>query len=173
MKKLLLNIVLLISLSMFSQKQNPFIIEHCKDKMTEVEYYFCKDRLICSNPQKTKGFVITQNFKMENGVIVNNGFTCKNVNIGNCDENDSLIFLFEDDSKVTLTAWNKFNCEGNAYFDVTDDQLKEFSLKKITTIRFTNGRTFDSYTYTLTTVQKDYLLKAYTDYKVVEIDCSK
>ena len=39
MKKLLLNLVLLVSLSAFSQTTTPFIIEHCVDKMTDKEYY--------------------------------------------------------------------------------------------------------------------------------------
>ena len=55
MKKLLLNFVLLISLSAFSQTTTPFIIEHCKDKMTDKEYFFSQKKLICANTEKTKG----------------------------------------------------------------------------------------------------------------------
>jgi hypothetical protein len=105
--------------------------------------------------------------------MVNNGFICKNVNIGSCDENDTLIFLFEDDSKMTLTAWNKFNCEGNAYFDFTADQLALLSTKKTNTIRFTNGRTYESLTYNLKDAEKDYFVRVYSNFKIVEVDCSK
>jgi len=173
MKNLLLNFVLLISLSAFSQTTTPYVIEHCKDKMTDVEYYFAQRKLICANPEKTKGFTITPNFKTEKGSVKDNGFLCKNVNIGSCDENDTLILLFEDDSKLTLTAWNKFNCEGNVYFDFTESQLLELSTKKVNTIRFSNGRSYESLTVTLKEDQKNYFVRAYSNQKIVEIDCSK
>jgi hypothetical protein len=173
MKKLLLNFVLLISLSAFSQTTTPFLIEHCKDKMTDKEYYFPEKKLICANAEKTKGFTISPNFRAKNDTFVNAGFICKNVNIGSCDENDSLIFLFEDDTKMTLTSWNKFNCDGNAYFEFSDDDLKQLSTKKISAIRFSNGRTYESLTYTLKESEKDFFIRVYTNYKVVEVDCSK
>jgi hypothetical protein len=173
MKKLLLNFVLLISLSAFSQTTTPYVIEHCKDKMTDVEYYFPKRKLICANPEKTKGFTVTPSFKAEKGSMKNNGFLCKNVNIGSCDENDSLIILFEDDTKITLTAWNKFNCDGNAYFDFNENQLTELSTKKVNSIRFTNGRSYESLTIVLKEDQRDYFVRTYSNQKIVEIDCSK
>ena len=173
MKKLLLNLVLLISLSAFSQTSTPYVIEHCKDKMTDKEYYFAQRKMICANPEKTKGFTITPNFKADKGGIKNGGFMCKNVNIGSCDENDSLIILFEDDTKITLTAWNKFNCEGNAYFDFSESQLTELSTKKVNTIRFSNGRSYESLTVTLKEDQKDYFVRAYSNKKIIEVDCSK
>jgi hypothetical protein len=173
MKKLLLKFVFLISLSAFSQTTTPFIIEHCKDKMTDKEYYFSQRKLICANPEKTKGFTISPNFKAESGKITNNGFMCKNVNIGSCDEKDSLIILFEDDTKITLVSWNKFNCDGNAYFDFTDSQLSELSTKKVNTIRFSNGRSYENLTISLKEDQKDYFVRVYTNNKVVEVDCSK
>jgi hypothetical protein len=173
MKKLLLNLALLISLSAFSQTSKPFTIEHCKDKMTDKEYYFPEKKLICANVEKTKGFTISPNFKADNGTMSNAGFICKNVNIGSCDENDSLIILFEDQSKITLNSWNKFNCDGNAYFDFTDSELEQLSTKKVNTIRFTNGRSFESLTITLKQEQKDYFIRVYSNYKIVEVDCSK
>ena len=173
MKKLLLNLVLLISLSAFSQTTTPFVIEHCKDKMTDKEFYFSQRKLICANPEKTKGFTVLPNFKAENGGMKNNGFMCKNVNIGSCDENDSLIILFDDDTKITLTAWNKFNCEGNAYFDFSDSQLTDLSTKKVNTIRFTNGRSYESLTITLKQDERDYFVRAFSNQKIIEVDCSK
>jgi hypothetical protein len=173
MKKLLLNLVLLISLSTFSQTTTPFVIEHCNDKMTDKEYYLPQRKLICANPEKTKGFTIMPNFRAENGKMINSGFICKNVNIGSCDENDNLIILFEDETKLTLFSWNKFNCDGNAYFDFSSKQLKELSTKKVNTIRFTNGRSYESLTITLSDDQKDYFIRAYTNNKIIEVDCSK
>jgi hypothetical protein len=173
MKKLLLNFVLLISLSAFSQTTTPFIIEHCKDKMTDKEYFFSQKKLICANPEKTKGFTITPSFRADDGAMINNGFICKNVNIGSCDEKDNLIILFEDDSKISLTSWNKFNCEGTVYFNLTDSDLKELSTKKMSSIRFSNGYSYESLTSVLKQDQKDFFIKAYTMQKVIEVDCSK
>ena len=141
--------------------------------MTDKEYYFPQRKLICANTEKTKGFTISPNFKSADGKIVNNGFMCKNVNIGSCDEKDNLIILFEDDTKITLTSWNKFNCDGNAYFNFTDSELSELSTKKVTTIRFSNGRSYESLTVPLKEDQKDYFVRAYTNNKIVEVDCSK
>ena len=172
MKKLLLNFVLLISMSAFSQTTAPFVIEHCIDKMTDKEYYFAQKKLICANADKTKGFTITPNFRAKGGAYDNNGFLCKNVNIGNCDENDSLIILFEDDTKITRTSWNKFNCEGDVYFNLTDDEINELSIKKVKSIRFSNGHSDESLTVSMKEDQKNYFIRAYTNQKVIEIDCS-
>jgi hypothetical protein len=172
MKKLLLNFVLLISMSAFSQTTTPFVIEHCIDKMTDKEYYFAQKKLICANADKTKGFTITPNFRAKGGAYYNSGFLCKNVNIGNCDENDSLIILFEDDTKITLTSWNKFNCEGDVYFNLTDDEINDLSIKKVKSIRFSNGHSYESLTVSMKEDQKNYFIRAYTNQKVIEIDCS-
>ena len=173
MKNLFLKFALITSLSVFSQTTTPFVIEHCKDNMTDKEYYFSQKKLICANPDKTKGFALTPSFKAENGSMVNNGLSCKNINIGNCDEGDNLIFLFEDGSKTSITSWNKFNCEGNSYYDFSDDDVKQLSEKKITTIRFSNGRTYDNLTYKLKAIEQDYFIRLFTNFKVTEVDCSK
>lgn len=173
MKKTILSIVMLTTFSAFSQTTVAFKIEHCKDKMTDKEYYFAEKKLICANDAKTKGFTITPNFKAEDGSVVNNGFLCKNVNIGSCDENDTLIFLFDDSSKMTLSMWNKFNCEGNVYVDFSSDELEMLKTKKVSVIRFSNGRTYDNLTYTLKPTEQDYFIRVYTNFKIVEVDCSK
>jgi hypothetical protein len=72
-----------------------------------------------------------------------------------------------------IFSWNKFNCEGNVYFDLTEEEYKTLSLNKINIIRFTNGRTQDSLTYSLKELEKDYFVRAYSNTKIVEIDCSK
>jgi hypothetical protein len=171
MKKII--IALFVVTSSFAQTTAPFVIEHCVDKMTDKEYYFTKRKLVCSNDSKTKGFTISPDFRSTGGSYINSGFMCKNVNIGNCNENDELIILFDDNSKITLTSWNKFNCEGNVYFNFSEEELAQLSTKKVSSIRLTNGRTYDSFTATMKPEQKDYFIRAYTNQKVVEIDCSK
>ena len=173
MKKNLLIFALLISLSSLAQTETPFVIQHCRDTMTDKEYCFSEKKLLCYNDEKTMGFAILPMFKHQNGVMVNNGLTCKSYGIGSCNEGDSLIFLFEDGTKITVVSWNKFNCDGKSYFDNNDKLLKKLSSQNLTTVRFTNGRSLDSFTYTLNESQKRYFVSAYTNYKIVEIDCSK
>jgi hypothetical protein len=173
MKKIFLTFALIASFCAFSQNtKQPFIINHCVDKLTDKEYYFPDSTLICANPEKSKGFTISPNFRAKKESFVQSGFICENVNIGNCDENDSLIILFEDESKITLTSWNKFNCEGNVYFGLSNEEYNQLSTKKISIIRFSNGYTHDTFTYSLKESEKDFFIQAYTNYKVVEIDCS-
>lgn len=173
MKNLLVTLVMLISLSALSQTKNPFKIEHCIDKMTDKEYFFSQKKLICSNPEKTKGFILIPNFKSVNDTLTVNGISCENIFIGSCDEKDSLIFMFDDETKITLASWNAFNCEGNSYYDVNEEQFAQLSTKKIKSIRFSNGYTYDSLTYSLKPTEKNYFLRAYTDNEIVEVDCSK
>ena len=173
MRKILLSAVLFAATSTFAQTVKPFIIEHCIDKMTDKEYYFAKRKLVCANDLKTKGFTILPDLRSRGGEFENVGVTCRNVGIGNCDENDQLIFLFDDGSKVLITSWNKFNCDGDAYFYLSEDEAAALSTKKINSIRFTNGRSYDSLTVKLKPEDKDYFIRAYTNHKIVEIDCSK
>ena len=173
MKKTILLAIALFSFNAYCQTDKPFIIKHCVDKMTDREYFFADKSLICANAQKTMGFKITPDFKFENNALVNNGLLCRNVNIGTCDEGDKLIFLFSDDTKITITAWNKFNCEGNAYFNLSEDEYLSLSTKNVNSIRFINGRSYDTYTYTLKPSEQDYFIRAYTKNKIVDEDCSK
>ena len=171
MKKTILSVTALLTFSAYSQTIKPFVIEHCKDKMTDIEYYFASKKMICANPEKTKGFTITPSFKGNEGVIQNTGFMLVNINIGNCDEKDQLIFLFDDESKITINSWNKFNCKGNAYFNLTEDELNSLKTKLVTTIRFVNGYTSDSFTYTLKKLEKDYFINVYSNYIIKEVNC--
>lgn len=133
-------------------------IEHCKDVMTDKEYAFFKQKLVCSNDNKT-GFVVRISLNMNNSVAEYNGFTIKSVGIGGCVENSSVIFLFEDSTKLSLTSWNDFNCDGMSYFDIRKNSFDELSSKKIKAIRFTNGRTHDSYTYILNEKERGYFIE--------------
>ena len=130
--------------------------------MTDKEYFFIKKNLLCSKDSKI-GFTISVNLKgvlneNKEKQIVYTGLSVRSAGIGSCVENNSLIFLFEDSTKVTLTSWNDFNCKGNSYFDLRGKEFEKFSTKKIKAIRFQNGRTYETYTYVLMPEQKDYFI---------------
>jgi hypothetical protein len=118
-----------------------------KDIMTDKEYIYTKERILCLEGEK-KGFVVKVSFEIKKGVYKYGGITVKSVGIGNCVENNDLIILFENDTKINLKSWNKFNCEGNSYFDINGSELNNLT-KRIKAIRFQNGRTFESLTVLL------------------------
>ncbi len=68
--------------------------------------------------------------------------------IGTRIEKDELTFLFEDNTKVSLLFWNKFNCKGVSYFDLSGSELSNLT-KRIKAIRFKNGRSFEALTIAL------------------------
>jgi hypothetical protein len=171
MKKTILLVSALFTFGAYSQTTKQFVIEHCVDKMTDKEYYFSTKKFICANSQKTQGFTITNSFKPLNGNMVQNGLIVKNVGIGNCDENDEMIFLFEDGTKITITSWNKFNCEGKVYFDLSNNELDMLKSKNVTAIRFKNGYSSDSLTYSLKKEEQGFFINVYTNNIIKEVNC--
>ena len=145
MKKFLLLSILFFCSNVFSQDNVKML--YYKDIMTDKEYIYTKERILCLEGEK-KGFVVKLSFEIKKGVFKYSGITVKSVGIGNCVENDDLIILFEDNTKITLKSWNKFNCDGKSYFDLNGSELNNLT-KRIKAIRFQNGRTFESLTVLL------------------------
>jgi hypothetical protein len=171
MKKTIITALALITFSAYSQTTKPYVIEHCIDKMTEREYFFASKNFVGTNTEKTQGFVITPAFKVLNGKFAQNGFIVKNIGIGNCDENDNLILLFQDDTKIEIKMWNDFNCEGKAYFNLSDSNMELLKSKKVSAIRFVNGYSYKSLTYSLKNEEKDFFINVYTNNIIKEVNC--
>jgi hypothetical protein len=87
----------------------------------------------------------------------------KSVNIGNCNENDKLILMLDDSTKLSLVSWNKFNCEGNAWFTVRESDVNRLGSHKILKAYFQNGRSYDSYSGTIVPEDQDYFVKIIAD----------
>lgn len=156
-----------------TKKNLEYYIEICKDIMNDKEYAFGSKSLICSENGK-KGFSIRITWKIKNKNVDYQGLNIKSVDIGNCNENDELLFLFDDNSKFSMKSWNKFNCDGDSYFDLYSKNLDDFSSKKVAAIRFVNGRSFESYTYKLTDKEQSYFIdakKAFESKKFVQVKC--
>jgi hypothetical protein len=141
------------------KKLLPYYIETCTDKMTDKSYAFGSKHLLCSDDGK-KGFIVRVSWSNKDGEINYNGITVKSSGIGTCVENSTLIILFEDDTKVQISAWNKFNCEGNSYMDWQGKSFDKIFAKKAKAIRFQNGRSMDSFTYSLPEKDKSFFLEA-------------
>jgi len=63
-----------------------------------------------------------------------------------CVENVETILLFDNGEKIKLKSWNKFNCKGNAYFNLSEDELNKVLTLPLKTVRVTNGRNYKSFT---------------------------
>ena len=151
----------------------PYYIEICKDKMTDKEYAFGSKMLICSETGE-KGFKIRISWDNKKGKVSYNSLVVFFLGTGNCNENNELIFLFEDNTKYSLKSWNEWNCNGTSYFDSYHKSFDKLNTKKIKVIRFINGRTLDSYTYTLLEKEQSFFIeakKAFDENKFVSIKC--
>ena len=95
------------------------------------------------------GFRIESSWKYNSPEPVFDGIMAKVVGLGSCVENVEMIILFDNGEKITKTSWNKFNCEGNAWYNLIESERTLFKTIPISKIRFTNSRTYDSITGTL------------------------
>ena len=91
----------------------------------------------------------------KNGRFISKTLIVKHYDLGSsCVENSKLIILFEDGSKINLTAWNDFNCDNTNYFYL---DITKYS-SPIERIKFTHGKDYDSFTYTLSDKESRYFI---------------
>jgi hypothetical protein len=150
MKKLSLIIAsIFIGLTSYSQTLTKIV-----DEMSDKVYWSDDGQIYIKDDA---GFRIECAWKYNSKEPVFDGIMAKVVGLGSCVENVEMIVLFDNSEKVTVTSWNKFNCEGNAWFSLKNNELELFKTVPITKIRFTNGRTYDSITGELD--MSDYFIK--------------
>lgn len=159
MKKFKLTVIAL-TLTIMSNAQ---MIEKVVDDMTDKVEYYPTINLIVSNDSKTKGVTIRPSISNTNGKLKGNTLICNIIGLGVCNESNELIIMFDDDTKFTITSWNKFNCKGNGYFDLSDSEVEELSTKPIKKIRFKNGNSYESVTNTPS--RNDYFINFYSELK--------
>jgi hypothetical protein len=141
-----------------ASNEDYFVGKHI-DEMTDKVYYYSSKSLIAQDKAKGQGFRINYGIDGKNDESIKiNSLTAKVVGF-DCVEKSELLFLFEDGSKEKITSWNKFNCDGNAWFQLTGGQKKSLATKKINKIRYQNGRNFKSYTTELLPEEKDYFIQ--------------
>jgi hypothetical protein len=132
------------SLTSYSQE----ILKHV-DLMNDRVYWIDKPGQVFYGEDKQTGFRIDASFKLNQNSPIINGVNTLIVGMG-CVENVEMIILFEDGSKITKYSWNKFNCDGNAWFLFTPRELDMLSTKRISKIRLTNGFKYKSMTVDVT-----------------------
>jgi hypothetical protein len=132
------------------------------DQMEEEPMYLISRDIVLSNPTKTKGIRMDAFIDAKDTSLFVGDISVRMVNIGsNCVENNELVILFQDDTKIVLNSWNKFNCDGNAWFHLSEEDEIKLSTLKIKKIKITNGSTYDSFTSELKPVDSDYYIQLY------------
>lgn len=164
MKKVLVLIMVMVSGLGFSQKQNISVnkdsiyVKKIIDEMANKTYLLPSRMMILANENRTIGIKLD--------CLINDDFTTDNliittVGVGTCSENDEMIILFENGEKITKTAWNKFNCKGLSYIKLNSSDIKILRTQKLSKIRMTNGRTFESFTGTVEKDDKRYFMQLF------------
>ena len=163
MKKMIFAGLLMLS-AICSYGQNKIVVE--KDKMTNTYDAYFEKNLKCSVDGKV-GFVVkilitvVEDEETSSKAYIGDTLIVTHAGLGACSENDTLYFLFADGERYSITSNGNFSCDGDSYF-VQDAFPKELYVllgtKKLTDIRFTNGTTFKSYTYTLKKEQQSYFI---------------
>mgnify|MGYP003657759163 CR=1 FL=1 len=147
MKQLLILAAIVLGISVaFGQKDSVKVFKYVND-MTDKSYWMTSISCFAvSETDENKGLIIDPSITSDAKSV--RAFIVTSYKLGNCNENNTLIFKFNDGSKVKLRSWNEFSCK-NSYFNVTGvlaDKLKNVEVEKI---YYQNGRTYDSGTFPL------------------------
>ena len=140
-----------------TSKDSVYVVKET-DAMSGKTYVYANRAFIVANDAGKVGFRVGTYIKddLSFGMI-----TVTMVGIGNCNENDEIIILFENGEKITKKSWNKFNCDGEAYFNMNEKEIQLLRTQPISKIRMTNGRTYDSYTGDVKEKDKRYFIQLF------------
>jgi len=159
------NLILIFFLSLaasFNSYAQPEILKTC-DEMTDKCYYIPSEKIVLINEVIKQGFNMAPRFEEKRGKLEMTDILCKVANIGACHENDKLIIMFSDGNKLTFISWNKFNCEGDAWFSVSESDIAKLASFKVTKAYIQNGRSYDSLTMEIPEVNGEYFIKLISD----------
>ena len=158
LKKMTVAIALCFITSLtFSQTDSVHVVKNTDAMSGEIYVYPNRD-FVCANETKTKGFKVTPVLKQN---LLFEWIAVTMVGVGGCNENDEMIILFENGEKIIKKSAHKFNCKGNAYFNISDSDMKLLKTQPMSKIRMTNGRTYESYTGDVTDKNKRYFIQLF------------
>ena len=161
MKNLILFFIISLATS-FNSYAQPEILKSCDD-MTDQCYYIPSEKIVLINETLKQGFNMGPRFEEKKGKLEMTDIMCKVANIGACHESDKLILMFSDGTKLTLVSWNKFNCEGDAWFSVTESEIAKLASFKVIKAYLQNGRSYDSLTMEIPEAKGEYFIKLISD----------
>jgi len=146
-----------MTVTLFAQKDSVYVIKS-SDAMSGKTYIYGSKNFVVANETKDKGFIvdtyIDDNLSLRMITVVM-------VGIGTCNENDEIIILFENGEKIVKKSWKTFNCDGEAYFNITESEMKLLRTLPMDKVRMTNGRSFDSYTGDVSAKDKRYFIQLF------------
>jgi hypothetical protein len=161
MKKAILTALMVIPMLIKSQTDSIYVMSITDEMDGKIFYRPSGKKIVIINDETKQGFNVSAFIDKEGDDLVIRDLDVNSAGIGNCVEGDELIILFEDGSKITLKSWNSFNCKGNSWFTISKSDSESLSTKRINKIRFTNGRTFESLTGSVTESKKDYFIQLF------------
>jgi hypothetical protein len=142
MRKFLIAAAILLGSVAYGQHNEVLLIRE-KDDMTGEITTTPNRKIVLLNSEGTKGFsvlaYISKDMQLQHLAVMSAG-------LGVCTEKGELILLLEEDNRIQLKAWSKFNCEGVSYFALTEEDVRLLSRYPLVKIRFTNGKTFEQHT---------------------------
>lgn len=138
------------------------------DEMSDRVYYSPSKAIVLRNEKQGFRVELTLTGKSERELKVS-GIDFKSVGVGNCMENDTFIILFENGEKISRKSWQKFNCEGRSYFDLTDEDIEKLATLPVAKIRLENGRDYKSMTGEVPKSDRNYFVQAVRAYRNKDI----
>jgi len=144
-----------VTITLFAQPDSVYVIKS-SDAMSGKTHVYGSKNFIVANDTKEKGFIVDTYI---NDNLSLHMITVVMVGIGSCNENDEIIILFENGEKIVKKSWKSFNCDGEAYFNINELEMKLLRTLPMSKIRMTNGRSFDSYTGDVIAKDKRYFIQ--------------
>lgn len=177
MKKTMILVGMVLSLTSYSQsnpkiKKDSVYIGKQIDDMEGKTYYYASRGMVSKNEKQGFRLSCFIEGESDNELFVRD-LSLKMVGIGGCVENNTLIIKFDDETKIDLKSWNDFNCDGDAWFNINEEQGNLLATKKIVKIKVQNGRTYDSYTADIMASDSDYFIQLYNAMKNKKIKIEK
>ena len=129
------------------------------DEFTDECYYYSNRKIVVTNATEDVGFAVSFMFEENPSQAIITGLIVKMVGLGVCVEKVDLYFMMEDNSRIALHSWNDFNCEGDAYFHLSESDIQILRTQPLKGTKIVNGRTYDSLTAFFKERDKDYLMK--------------
>lgn len=122
------------------------LISKSVDEFTDKVSYYTKGVVFYADggDMKTEGMIMEVFLRNKKGKLNPGTVYLKAAGMKGCTgEGSTLIVMFENGEKTTLTNWKDFNCKGVNYFSIVGKE-NLFKNNKIKALKYTNKRTYES-----------------------------
>lgn len=141
----------------FAQNDSLYVIKQL-DTMSDKTYIFPNRNIYVYDQNYNLGFIIYP--------FIEKDLTISNIlvlmfGLGQCNENNELIILFDNEEKIIKKSWRKYNCNAETYFEFNEYDLNLIKNVPMKKIRLTNGITFANFTGEVSLTDKSYFIKLF------------